>query len=230
MISIIIPVFNNYTTLPKCLAGVFKQTYKDIEVIVVDDGSENPDRILQITKEYPQVKYIRQKNQGAPAARNRGFAESKGQFLLFLDADIVLKKDALAEMLAALKKSSAAFCYSAFRLGWKKFALVEFDLEKLKKTNYIHTSSLIKREVFPGFDESLKKFQDWDLWLTLVEKGYFGVGINKVLFKIIDTHGTMSVWLPKFIYKLPWPLFGFTPKALKSYQQAEKIIKQKHNL
>ncbi len=230
MISVIIPVFNNYKTLGRCLASVVSQTYNDIEIIVVDDGSYNASEINKIISRHSDVKLLRQENKGAPSARNRGYRESKGDFLIFLDADIVLKRNALQKMLKTLLKSEAAYCYSAYKLGWKKFSLLEFDVERLRKFNYIHTSSLIRRKVFSGFDENLKRFQDWDLWLTLAENGYYGIGIDEVLFKIIDMNGTISVWLPKFFYKIRWPIFGFTPKQVKKYKEAEKIIRIKHNL
>jgi len=166
MISVIIPVYNNYKTLGPCLSSVVRQTWQDIEVIVVDDGSLYSEKIRKIVAKFPNVKLIRQSNKGAPAARNKGFTESKGEYLLFLDADIILQEKALEKMIKKLSSSEASFCYSAFRLGWKKYKLVEYDYEKLKQFNYIHTSALIKRQFFPGFDESLKKFQDWDLWLT----------------------------------------------------------------
>lgn len=230
MISVIIPVYNNQNTLQSCLKSVDNQTFENLEVVVVDDGSSYFDKTKSVVSEFKNIKLVKQENQGAPAARNRGFRESKGDFVIFLDADIVLKPDALAQMHSKLITSKEAYCYSAYRRGWKKYRFINFDLELLKKINYIHTSSLIKRSVFPGFDEGLKKFQDWDLWLTLAENNYFGIGINKILFKIIDTHGTMSRWYPKFFYKINWPVLGFTPKMIKKYYQAKEIIKAKHNL
>ena len=82
----------------------------------------------------------------------------------------------------------------------------------------------MRAEVFPGFDEDLKKFQDWDLWLTIGEKNGRGIWIDQVLFQVA-TGGTMSSWLPSIAYRLlpMWP-------AVRRYQQALKIIKRKHNL
>ncbi|MFH1662065.1 MAG: glycosyltransferase family A protein, partial [Candidatus Falkowbacteria bacterium] len=189
MISIIIPIYNQADKLPKCLDSILAQTYKDFEIIVVDDGST--DNLEPIIKKY---KYIFQENQGASSARNRGVKEAKGDFLLFCDADIVMKPDMLNEMMNALKNNpSASYAYSSFLWGRKLFKLEKFSAEKLKKIPYIHTTSLIRREHFPknGWDESIKKLQDWDLWLTMLENGRTGVFINKVLFKV-QTGGTMS--------------------------------------
>ena len=78
-----------------------------------------------------------------------------------------------------------SYVYSSFKFRWKTFKLWEFNAEKLKEMPYIHTTSLIRREHFPGFDPKLKRMQDWDLWLTMQEKGYKGKWINEVLFKTV---------------------------------------------
>jgi len=78
----------------------------------------------------------------------------------------------------------------------------------------------------PGFDEKLKRFQDWDLWLTMAEAGHHGVWLNQFLYKV-NTGGaqTMSHWLPSSAYKF----LPFLP-AVKRYNLAKAIIIKKHNL
>ncbi len=231
MISVIIPTYNHANELRQCLASIKAQTFKDIEVVVVDDGSvDNPQ--LVVAELLPQAIFLRQENQGAAAARNRGFEQSQGEYVIFVDADVVMKPTMLEKMHQVLaEQPDISFVYSAFYIGKKRMKYIPFTPEKLKQFNYIHTTSLLRRNDFPGFDESLGKFQDWDLWLTLLEQGKKGAGIDEPLFKIINPgKGTMSVWLPKFVYKLPWPIFGFTPKVLQKYFSAREIIKRKHNL
>lgn len=224
-ISIIIPCYNSAKSITRCLDGVFSQTYKNIEVIVVDDGSTD-DLLVALTNCHKRLTILHQENKGAPSARNYGFKMSTGELLLFLDADIVMRPDMLEKMYLALKTDlTASFAYSSFRWGWKKFKLWPFDYEKLKQMPYIPTSSLIRRESFPGFDESLKKFQDWDLFLTIAEHGGGGVFIAQTLFKVV-AKGGMSSWLPSFVYNLPW--LRLATKNI--YEQGKEIIKKKHNL
>ncbi|MBU0722442.1 glycosyltransferase family 2 protein [Patescibacteria group bacterium] len=229
MISIIIPVYNQAEHLMHCLVSIKKQTYDNYEIIVVNDGST--DNVIAVIEKFKQIfgfnlTYSEQENKGASAARNKGDKLAKGEYIIFCDADVVMKPTMLELMLNTLKHNqSASFCYSSFILGYKKFKLWSYDVEKLKIMPYIHTTSLIKKEHFPGFDETLKKFQDWDLWLTMLDHGHAGVWVNQVLFKVAVTGTqTMSNWLPSFIYKLlPWL------PAVKKYNQAMSIIKKKHN-
>lgn len=232
MVSIIIPVFNQANKLIKTLESIDKQSYQDYEVIIVNDGSI--DGVETLCAEYLKklqtgnhYLFLNQENQGAPAARNRGFSESKGEYLLFCDADAVLYPRALEYMRSYLEANpNASYAYSSFLWGKKLFKLNDFDSEKLKRQPYIHTMSLIKRADYPagGWDESIKKFQDWDLWLTMLEAGKIGVFVPQVLFTIA-TGGTISSWLPSFAYKL----LPFLP-AVKKYRKAMKIIKEKHGL
>ncbi|MCC6563505.1 glycosyltransferase [Candidatus Uhrbacteria bacterium] len=220
-ISVIIPVFNHADALRACLRSLEKQTIQDFEIIIVDDGSDTP--VMNAAVRF-------EKNKGAPSARNAGFAQSKGEYVIFLDADAVLRPDALEKLKTALDKHPEAdFAYSSFKFGFKTFSSFPFDRELLRRSNYIHTSALIRRETFPGFDESLKKFQDWDLFLTMVEAGKRGIFVYEVLFSL-KTKGTMSQWLPSLTHFVPWPLFGWMPKSVAKYQTAEKIIREKHRL
>jgi glycosyltransferase involved in cell wall biosynthesis len=223
MISIVIPVYNQASKIKQCLKSIFNQTFKDVEVIVVNDGST--DKLFSVLRPFKtKIRLFNRENSGAPTARNFGAKRANGDYLLFCDADIVMKPDMLQKMLDQLKNSpEASFVYSSFKFGFKRFKLWPFSEEKLKQMPYIHTTSLIRRNDFPGFDIALKKFQDWDLWLTVVGSGKCGVFINEVLFRI-RSGGTMSSWLPKWLYWVLWL------KRVRRYQEAKEIIKRKHKL
>jgi len=235
MISVIIPVYNMADKLARCLKSIREQTLYAVpgalEVIIVNDGSK--DGIDQAVKRESYIfneknvplKYVSQDNQGANAARNRGFSESSGEFIIFCDADVIMRPDMLDKMKSALLTNpSSSYAYSSFFWGAKKFRLWAFDAERLKQMPYITTTSLVRREYFPGFDENLKRLQDWDLWLTMLEQGCVGVWIDEPLFKII-TGGTMSDWVPKAAYKF----LPFLPQV-KKYKDAVEIVRKKHGL
>src|SRR4029079_2498347 len=85
LVSVIVPVYNGERYLREALESVFAQTYRAIEVIVVDDGS--PDDSGTIGQSFPEVRYIHQTNQGVAAARNNGIEAARGEFFAFLDQD-----------------------------------------------------------------------------------------------------------------------------------------------
>jgi len=229
-ISVIIPTYQHAREIGLCLKSILAQTFGDFEIIVVNDGSTD-DTIETLKPFMGRIKLINQENRGGNAARNRGFREAKGRFLLFCDADIIMRPDFLEQMLSSLgEHPKASYAYSSFRFGWKAFKLWPFDGEKLKQMNYVHTTSLIRREHFPGFDEKVRRLQDWDLWLTMLEQGHTGVWIPKFLFRCLPHKGGISTWVPGFFYRLPWKKIGIRIANVEKYLEAERLMRQKHRL
>ncbi|MFH1509413.1 MAG: glycosyltransferase family 2 protein [bacterium] len=231
LISVIVPVFNSGWIITDCLNSLLNQTYKNWEIIVVNDGStDNSVEILNTFSD--RVKIINQKNSGANSARNRGLKEARGDFLLFSDSDIIWQTDALEKLFSALENNpDKSYAYSSFKFGCKRFKLWKFDANKLKTVNYIHSSSLVRREHFPGWDESIKRLQDWDVWLTMLEQNYTGIWVPEILFVSKTKNNSISSWLPSFFYKIPFAKLGLkNPQKIADYKKAEQIVKAKHNL
>ncbi|MEW6610853.1 MAG: glycosyltransferase family 2 protein [Patescibacteria group bacterium] len=241
-ISVIIPTFNMRQALERCLGRIVEQTLQPSEIVIVDDGSTDGTAVWvgEHKSSVPiETIFISQNHTGASAARNNGFSHSMGELIIFLDADVVLKKHALERLQRTLYQQSTinnqhlqvGYAYSSFRWGWKKFSSYPFDANRLQKMPYIHTTSLIKREALPEkpFDEQLKRLQDWDLYLTLLERGYGGVYIPEVLFTV-EVKGSMSAWLPSIMYQIPFSRFGVKISTLEKYRAAEHAIKDKHRI
>lgn len=251
LVSVIIPVYNHAHTLKASIEAIFRQTYRPLEIIVVNDGStDNFDQVvyecLQLTENNcigagSLLSILSQENSGAPAARNKGFAASKGEYVIFWDADTMAENTMLQKMFDALQKNpQAAYAYSQFKFGWKVMKSQSFDANKLKQINYIDTSSLIRRSALNchpersegslsgncPWDISLKRFQDWDLWLGLLEKGKTGVFVPEVLYaKIVKGRMGISNWLPSFMFRLPWKTGG-----VKRYEEARGVVLRKHKI
>jgi len=231
MISIIIPTYNHATSLERAIKSVQNQTEKEIEIIIVNDGStDNTKEVLKNFENKNNIKIITQKNQGSNPARNRGFLDSKGDKIMFLDADGILVNTALQKLKAALNTSNAAFAYSDFDFGGKKCKAGKFDETKLRENNYIHTSALINRKDFEGFDSKIKRFQDWDLWLTMLESGKKGIYVEETLMKFTIEYKGISTWMPKAFYKNPWKHLPWIKPRVAAYQKAKDIVKEKHKL
>lgn len=232
MISVIIPAYNHASTLPKCLDSVLAQRGVGIEIIVVDDGStDDTTAVLGRYRLDARITILHQGNRGSNPARNRGFEASKGERVIFLDADAVLTPDTLAALSNALDlHPEAAYAYCDFRFGWKRFKTGPFDPERLKRRNTIHTAALLRREAFPGFDETIHRFQDWDVWLTMLAKGHMGVHVPGIVMTMRVARKGISSWMPRSWYRAPWRWMPGIRDRVERYERARDIIWKKHGL
>lgn len=180
LVSIIIPCYNYAHFLPEAIDSAIRQTYKPIEVIVVDDGST--DSIAQIVKAYPSVHYLRQDHFGLARARNTGLSYSHGAYLLFLDADDRLLPEAVNIGIHTLAlQKDCAFTYGLF-VSFGHFGALQrlapnqiSTYKELLKRNFIGNpgSVLYNRWVFPhveGFDETNDPAADYDIYLRIARQ------------------------------------------------------------
>ena len=230
LISVIIPVFGSTKHLPRVFHSLNIQTYPNIEIIVVDDGSDTAVSCQPLAVSH-KLMQIRQEHQGAAAARNTGFKASHGEYVIFWDADVIGEPGMFMGLFQALQsRPDASYAYSSFWFGQRRMPSHMFDGDALKKKNFISTMSLIRRQDFPGFDESLKRFQDWDLWLTLLSREKKGVFVPEYLFRAMPKKEGISFWLPTFAYKKPWRFLPGIRQRVRAYENARDIIRQKHSL
>ena len=179
LVTVIVPCYNGALFLEEALASALAQTHPAMEVIVVDDGST--DGSAEIAQRLP-VRYLRQENRGLSEARNRGIRESKGTYLIFLDADDRLLPDAAAAGLRALEArpdcamavgDHAFISAEGVRIRKsQKYAVVPRPYEALLKSNFIEmiSSVLFRRSVFDQvghFNAQLKVAEDYDLYLRI---------------------------------------------------------------
>jgi len=176
--SIVIPCHNHGRYLNEAIEGAMAQTYRPIEVIVVDDGST--DNSAEVAGRYP-VTLVTQKNQGVGAALNHGIRVARGQYLVRLDADDKLHPAFVERCIQVLEEhAEPAFVYTWVILFGERdgiFHSKPYNLCRLKLGNYIPGTAVIRREAIEavdGFDTSLTWLEDWDLWLSLAERGLFG--------------------------------------------------------
>lgn len=230
LVSIIIPAWNpKPEVLEKVLCSIEAQTYTHIEIIIVDDGSDKELPITNYQLQTP-IHLYKQTHSGAPTARNRGLNESKGEYVIFWDADVISKPQMIEKLVTKLEQNQEiSFAYCNFYFGWKKMHGQIFNFETLKTKNYICSTTLVRRRDAINWDESLRRFQDWDYFLTLAEQGKHGIWIDEYLFQA-QTNGTMSTWIPSFAYKKPWCYFPWFAKKVKKYNEAKEVLIKKHCL
>ncbi len=126
---------------------------------------------------------IKDKGKGANWARNEGFKQVNTEFVLFSDNDINWSKTGIQSLLdTLLEHDGASYSYGAYEMAGHIQCDQEYNEFQLMEYNYISTMSLIRTKDFPGFDEEIKRFQDWDLWLTMMEADKRGVYCGEVVF------------------------------------------------
>ncbi len=178
LVSVIIPCYNHAAYLAECIESVLIQSYRNVEIIVVDDGSK--DATKEVAQKFSEVRYLHQHNQGLSAARNTGIRNCKGEYLVFLDADDWLQPDALQVNLQYLQlQQLAAFVSGAhFKVNDQKEvieevceALIIDPYLRLLEGNYIgmHATVMYRQWVFDEFkfDTSLNVCEDYDLYLKI---------------------------------------------------------------
>lgn len=174
LVSVIIPVYNTHEYLSECLNSVVNQTLKDIEIILVDDGST--DGSLELLEKYqikdPRVILITQQNKGASSARNRGLDIARGEYIAFLDSDDTIDTDAYEISYRQAKAANADILMFAEKKLSVKEGTFYNPLEILKSVSYIPVwNKLYKREFLnkcgAKFYEEAKCFND-DCFNTVV--------------------------------------------------------------
>lgn len=192
LVSVVIPCYNPAHFLDEAVASVRAQTCRPIEIILVDDGTDQPEALRLLDSLAGGVdRFVRQGNQGLAAARNTGFRAATGEYLLPLDADDRLAPSFISECLAAFEAHpEAAFVYPDYRVfGDTAYTerLGDYNLFRLLDRNSLIYASLIRRadwELAGGYDASMRLgYEDWDFWLRLAERGRFGHHLPQVLFE-----------------------------------------------
>ncbi|RMG91174.1 MAG: glycosyltransferase [Candidatus Dadabacteria bacterium] len=184
-VSVVIPTHDRLGLVDEAVASVLEQTFPDLELVVVDDGStDGTAEHLAARFSDPRLRIVVQENRGASAARNRGAAETSGEWLAFLDSDdrwLPRKLERQLEALAAHPDHPAAYTEEIwYRNGrWANPRKIHakysgWIFERCLPLCIISPSSiLMRREVFEalgGFDESLPACEDYDLWLRLAAR------------------------------------------------------------
>lgn len=122
MVSIVIPIYNAEKFLKKCVSSVLEQSYKDFELILIDDGSSDNSSVIcsEFAECDSRVIFIHQNNSGVSSARNCGLEAAKGEFIAFVDSDDYVEKDWLKLQINAMTANNADVAVCGIKLGEKK--------------------------------------------------------------------------------------------------------------
>lgn len=146
---------------------LYEQTFTDFDIIIINDFSGS-----------------------APAARNAGLRLVFTPYVLFSDNDINWFPNSLQLMMDALENDpSISYAYGAYEMGGKRRCYHEFDAQVLRRHNFISTMTIVRTADHPGWDENLKRLQDWDVWLTMAAQGKVGKQVGEVIFNTPERDG-----------------------------------------
>lgn len=184
LVTVFIPTKNRFELFQRALLSVINQQYRYIEVIVIDDGSEQTiaEKNEAICRQYPQVKYLfNQVSQGACAARNKAIDTATGEFITGLDDDDEFEPNRITRFFDYWQRNPAysylCSCYvfhfpgNRKKVGLRRDKVITYSSLKLKNEvgNQIFTKTDYLRQI-GGYDESLVACQDYDLWLRMTKK------------------------------------------------------------
>ncbi len=206
LVSIIIPNYNHARYLRDAVQSVLEQSYRNFEIIVVDDGSTDDSRA--IAAEFgEQIRYIWQENQGLSAARNTGIATASGEYIGLLDADDIYKPHFLDTLLSALRKDSQAdgiICGYQFvdehnrllpQSECRVIPAQELHNVLLRDGNFLVPESILVHrrcyETAGPFDVDLSACEDWDMWLRITANHRI-ISCNEILTRHRVLAGSMS--------------------------------------
>lgn len=210
LVSIIIPTYNDSEYLAESINSALAQTYENIEIIVINDGSTRSQDdyfFSQFGKTYnnPKINLIFKENQGLAKARNTGIEASKGEFFLPLDADDKIDPTMVEKTLAEIQKNEKlGVVYTDQKFFGEEDRLMpmkDFDLIEELVQNHVSVCSLIRKKVWEdvkaknqfGYNPNMKfGYEDWDFWISVSETNWDFQCLHQPLFHYRKRKNSMS--------------------------------------
>jgi len=188
LVSVVIPCYNSGTTISQTVASVKAQTWPNIEIVIVDDGSNDP-LTIQVLDALDNVILLRQVNSGLPAARNSGFRAASGNFVLPLDADDWIDAETITVMIRALQSNGySGYIYCDVCLEGEGNGILQKPYNYFQQLfiNQIPYCLLIPKQIWEsigGYDETMcQGYEDWEFNIRLGWRGYHGIRVAQPLF------------------------------------------------
>jgi glycosyltransferase involved in cell wall biosynthesis len=208
-VSVVMTCYKYAQYLPHAIESVLEQTYGNVEVIMVNDGSpDNTDEVMQPYLRDPRVKYIKQPNSGQTIAKNNGIRAATGEFIAFLDADDIWRRDKLAKQMPLFAAPEVGVVYSTMEFIDDAGDKVPYEASPLSRPragritealfvdNIVPFSAAVaRRECFDKIglmDDTLKMAIDWDLWLRMSVHFSFAYVDEPLLLYRVGHPGQMS--------------------------------------
>ena len=254
LISVVVTSYNHEKYIEQCLRSIFNQTYRNIELIILDDGStDGSNQIIQnVLNDSPfETSFESHENLGVVKNRNMGLGLTKGDYLLFVDSDNYLDMDYIEQLYSKLIETNADIAYcDLFNPEKEEFYLKsrKFDLTAFLNASFIDNCSLIRRSIIGNarYDEKLnrKKLEDYDFLLNLIlnngAKAVYQTN-TKLNYRVFET-GSISLRnsvkyhyeiyleiLEKYLDKLPHEVYKAVCDNLMTLEDRLESLISHHN-
>jgi glycosyltransferase involved in cell wall biosynthesis len=188
-VSVVLPCYNAGADLPRAIASVRAQSVSGIEIVVVDDGSTDPETLAVLDTLPGDVRVVRQVNKGLPAARNAGFAAARGPLVFPLDSDDTVEPRFVEKALAALRADPrAGYACSQLRVRGAVDGVLrkQYNFFEQLFSNQLPYCLLLPKDTWKsvgGYDETMRNgYEDWEFNIRLGEHGHFGAVVAEPLF------------------------------------------------
>jgi len=199
LVSVIIPCYNHGQFLSEALDSVMQQTYQNFEIIIINDGSDDPEtlRVLESVN-LPDSIVLHKTNGGASSARNYGIEKSTGEYILTLDADDRFEPSFTEKAVSILNnnpETGMVTCYVK-RCNGSHTTLVDLQggmLEDFLIENHASASLLFRHQCWVdagGYDEKIPGFEDWEFFINVTKHGWAVASIPEYLFYYKDIKGS----------------------------------------
>lgn len=205
MVSVIIPVYNSAKYIAETMRSAINQTYKNIEIVLVDDCSkDNSKEIIEsFMNENNNIIYFQQeKNRGAALSRNKALDLAKGRYVAFLDSDDLWYPEKIEKQLHIMQEKNIAFCYTAYKIVDSKGSVIKNKTKIIERAEY---KNLLKRTIISTptvvIDRHLvgdlkmpnrRTGQDYAYWLLLLRNVKVAYGIDEALVTVRIRNGSLS--------------------------------------
>ena len=204
-VAVVIPCYAQAEFLPATVASVCAQTYGELEIVIVDDGSPDDtavvaDRLATAHTER-SVRVLRQRNQGLSASRNHGIAATSAEYVLVLDSDDLIAPTFVEDCVRVLDaRPDISIAYGQQRYfgeenGYPR--MPEYDFVLLTTRNLFPCTALCRRRAFDevgGYNERMTSYEDWDFWIGCGERGHFGQFVPHAVFCYRKRKGSMLAY------------------------------------
>ena len=239
LVSVIIPCYNQSHFLLEAVTSVINQTYKNWEIIIVNDGSLDTTstvaKNLIVANSQYQIRLVEQTNQGLSSARNAGIAAANGEYIMPLDADDILTENALTDLLEiCLNSNVPCVAFGSYQMfGTENRIVPSYELyspENIKQSNMIHPSSLYHKSILDlvsGYKVAMKEgYEDWEFWVNCHKHNIPFLGTREVVVNYRRSQGSMLAKAQQYHQKLVAQIVCYNRELydMESVNSAEKLL------